>query len=96
MKTDRATEMLENARKQFQTNGAFWDDRTEAAVRSLIAAHLLEVEHLTMPAEVADRFRELTEDFLQNEEDPEGLADVHNAQRWVSARYDERTGEVLP
>lgn len=32
--TDTATRMFENARRNFATNGAVWDERTEAAVRS--------------------------------------------------------------
>lgn len=85
--TDTATRMLENARRNFATNGAVWDDRTEAAVRSLIGAFVLDIGHVTMPPEVVRGLRHAL-DTAADFSPPVPGSERDGAETWVNQRYD--------
>lgn len=94
MTTDRATELLENARRQFATNGAPWNDRTEAAVKSLISGHILGELYLTIPPKAAQALRHgLLNNAVVN---CRKLApDEVEALAWLDERYDTDKGERI-
>lgn len=51
-------ERMANLKAAFATNGAPWDDRTEAALRSVLAAQGLEIAWWQMPQTLAAGLRE--------------------------------------